>query len=43
MLVCICRSVCRKYECLQYDVERAEDNLAYKKSQKDLMVSLHWK
>lgn len=31
------RSVCRKYECLQYDVERAEDNLAYKKSQKDMM------
>lgn len=31
------RSVCRKYECLQYDVERAEDNLTYKKSQKDMM------
>ncbi|XP_046357377.1 sorting nexin-4-like [Haliotis cracherodii] len=32
------RSVCRKYECVQYDLERAEDNLSYKASQKDLLV-----
>ncbi|XP_069119489.1 sorting nexin-4-like isoform X2 [Argopecten irradians] len=32
------RSVCRKYECLQYDLERAEDSLSYKATQKDQMV-----
>ncbi|XP_048730401.2 sorting nexin-4-like isoform X2 [Ostrea edulis] len=31
------RSVCRKYECLQYDMERAEDNLTYKKNQKEML------
>ncbi|XP_033732069.1 sorting nexin-4-like isoform X2 [Pecten maximus] len=31
------RSVCRKYECLQYDLERADDNLSYKANQKEQM------
>lgn len=31
------RSVCRKYECLQYDLERAEDNLSSKSSQKEIL------
>ena len=29
------RTVCRKYECMQYDFERAEDNLSYKQTQKE--------
>ncbi|XP_053408760.1 sorting nexin-4-like [Mercenaria mercenaria] len=32
------RSVCRKYECMQYDQERAEDSLSSKTSQKELLV-----
>ncbi|KAK3585801.1 hypothetical protein CHS0354_010582 [Potamilus streckersoni] len=31
------RAVCRKYECIQYDVEKVEDNLAYKQNQKDML------
>ncbi|KAJ8307002.1 hypothetical protein KUTeg_015086 [Tegillarca granosa] len=34
------RSVCRKYECLQYDLERAEDNLSSKSSQKEILVNI---
>lgn len=29
------RTVCRKYECMQYDFERAEDNLTNKQIQKE--------
>ncbi|XP_060576029.1 sorting nexin-4-like [Ruditapes philippinarum] len=32
------RSVCRKYECMQYDHERAEDSLASKSSQKEMLA-----
>lgn len=32
------RTVCRKYECTQYDFERAEDNLAYKQNQKEQLI-----
>ncbi|XP_013065022.1 sorting nexin-4-like isoform X2 [Biomphalaria glabrata] len=31
------RSVCRRYECAQYDLEKAEDNLTYKIGQRDLL------
>ncbi|KAL5009444.1 hypothetical protein ScPMuIL_011749 [Solemya velum] len=29
------RTVCRKYECMQYDLERAEDGLSYKAGQRE--------
>ncbi|XP_050405301.1 sorting nexin-4 [Patella vulgata] len=32
------RSVCRKYECVQYDLERADDNLSAKAKERDLLV-----
>ncbi|XP_041372077.1 sorting nexin-4-like [Gigantopelta aegis] len=31
------RSVCRKYECMQYDLERAEDGLSSKAAQRDVL------
>lgn len=31
------RSVCRKYECIQYDLERTEDCLSSKGTQKDML------
>ena len=35
------RSVCRKYECLQYDHERTEESLITKSSQKEQLVCTH--
>ncbi|KAL4228923.1 intercellular trafficking and secretion [Mactra antiquata] len=32
------RSVCRKYECLQYDLERCEETLSNKTSQKEMLI-----
>ncbi|PVD35887.1 hypothetical protein C0Q70_02856 [Pomacea canaliculata] len=32
------RSVCRRYECTQYDLERAEDTLSSRASQRDLLA-----
>ncbi len=40
VLVLFCRSVCRKQEVLQYELERAEENLAARSLQRDqIMVS----
>ncbi|XP_035828151.1 sorting nexin-4 isoform X2 [Aplysia californica] len=32
------RSVCRRYECTQYDLEKAEDNLAAKQGQREALA-----
>ncbi|XP_076455897.1 sorting nexin-4-like [Babylonia areolata] len=32
------RAVCRRYECAQYDLERAEDNLSSKAGQRELLA-----
>ncbi|XP_064614027.1 sorting nexin-4-like [Liolophura sinensis] len=32
------RFVCKKQECLQYDLERVEDSLSYKASQKEMLL-----
>ncbi|ESO87762.1 hypothetical protein LOTGIDRAFT_234986 [Lottia gigantea] len=32
------RSVCRKYECVQYDLEKAEDTLSSKAKERDMLV-----
>lgn len=36
---CVQRSVCRKHEMIQYDLEMAVQDLAQKKQQKDELVS----